>query len=436
MAKKNSSVRVGKKRKMNIRKAKRPSPTLVGQIIRGIGGMGGGMLGNMVGMGNAGTTIGTGLGAAVSKWLGQGGYRVKSNSIVKRSTGAGGGTNIPNMHRNGQSIMVSHREYVSDVIAGSQGPPTTFNINGNNKLALNPGNELLFPWLSGIAQQFQEYTFKGVVFHYVSTSGESVASTNTALGSVMIATQYRTTAAAYTSKQQMLNEYFASDGKPSEDFCHPIECDPRENPYNVQYVRFGPVPPGEDPKTYDLGTVYVATDGFPGASTICGELWVSYEVELRKPLSIYSEGGNLQSAHYYSATGITTSVPLGTAQTQVFDTVGLTFNDPTGTTLTFPIGATGSYLLVLSYATVSVASFAGFLSTLTHCSLVSLPQGDTSGHIMSSNFSGDGTAAAIAAFIINIPDSTLNASIVFAPTTLTGVSQLDLYCSQVQQGLT
>jgi len=292
--------------------------------------------------------MGTDLGASISRWLGSGSYEVSNNSLVSKAS-----SGIPMMHNTSQSVIIRHREYVTD-IAGNTG----FAIVAT--LPLNPGLSVTFPWLSTIAQQFQEYTFKGLVFHYVPTSGDAIASTNSALGSVIISTNYRSTDPAYTNKQQMLNEYFSGDAKPSESFCHPIECNPKENPFNVQYVRVGAVPSGQDQKMYDLGQTYVATNAQQTAFT-CGELWVTYEVELRKPVLF----GTLsyESAYaFYNLNGLmSSSACLGTsAPSLVLDTFvngGLSITTAAGY-VTIPRGNAGKYLVDVGMAGISAINFS------------------------------------------------------------------------------
>jgi len=238
-----------------------------------------------------------------------------------------------------------------------------------NTYPLNPGRLETFPWLSTIARRFQEYSFKGIVFHYVPTSG-SISSTQ-ALGSVMIQTTYRATDAPPVSKTEMLNEYWAAEGAPYDTFCHPIECDPKENPFNVQYVRSADVPTTESKLMYDLGTTYVATSGQSTGGVTLGDLWVTYEVELKKPL-ITSDvttsaivagrgwtGAALTSANFFTATLNYTdgSLPASFA----------------GRTVILPTGTFGTF-----YITVTLGSTAGFggaldwstPSTLTNCFLV------------------------------------------------------------------
>jgi len=105
-------TKANSKKSIKMARKKRQNPTAIGQAIRALGGLGGGVLGGYLGNASLGKAAGTGLGAMVSKWLGQGDYVVTSNSLVNRFRTSG---DIPNMHRNGQSVVVRHREYITDV---------------------------------------------------------------------------------------------------------------------------------------------------------------------------------------------------------------------------------------------------------------------------------------------------------------------------------
>jgi hypothetical protein len=228
-------------------------------------------------MPSSGASVGSGLGAALSKWLGSGDYQVSSNSMVSAMKASG---SIPMMHKNDQTVVVRHKEFIGE-IKSSQ------NYEVKYALELNPGVAQTFPWLSNIAKNYQEYRFKGIIFHYVPTSGSAIASTNNALGSVMLQTSYRATDAPPDSKRELLNEYWSTETSPAETTCHPIECNPSENPFNIQYVRQTDVPSGDNLLLYDLGRTYVATSGQQADGVTLGDLWVTYEVELKKPV-LYS----------------------------------------------------------------------------------------------------------------------------------------------------
>lgn len=261
-------------------------PGILGQLIRQMGSLGGGAIGSLVGMPMSGAAAGNSLGAALSKWLGSGDYTVSSNSLVTKAS-----SGIPMMHKTGQSITIRHRELVTQVLG-----QTAFNVQGG--YPINPGCSQTFPWLATIARSFEEYEFKGLVFHYIPTSGNTVAGTNPALGSVMLQSTYRASDGLPASKSEMMNEYYGCESVPSETFCHPVECDPKENPFNIKYVRSGNVPAGDSILLYDVGTTFLAASGMQSASpVVLGDLWVTYDVVLRKPV-VHS---NVTVSNFYSA---------------------------------------------------------------------------------------------------------------------------------------
>jgi len=397
-------------RKRPIPKAKpQPLNSLGRQLLSALGGGAGAML-----AGPAGAAAGHGLGNSIATWLGMGSYKISRNSLLTNG--------VPQMHTGGESIVVRHREYLSDVI-------TSANVGqfAIESFALNPGLDTSFPWLSGIAQQYQEYTWKGLIFEYVSTSGSTVIGAGS-LGSIEMATQYRSTAAPFTNKVTMLNEHFSTDGKPSIDFCHPVECDPAENPFNIQYVRGAAVPIGEDPKMYDLGTFSIASVGSPAASVNVGELWVSYEVELRKPqvadvVNLYGE-----SAHYVNAAASTTS-NLGTNGLALakFDSIGLKF---TGTTVTLPIGALGSYYFTLWYP--GSTAFQPTLPLVINGSLLAIFNGANQTEF--TQVASTGTPAGFLAFVVTILNPEINCVVSVSGAVITGPTAVEIVCSQLNFG--
>jgi hypothetical protein len=400
-------------------KKKKNEVTRLGAALRGLGGLGGGAVGSLFGLQGQGSSLGRDLGGSLSRWLGSGDYDIKANSIVSSLKSSG---SIPSMHNTGQSVIVRHKEFIGDVIAGTGSAPTPFEIS--NTFSINPGLATSFPWLSTLAQNFQEYTFKGLVYHYVPTSGNSVASTNTALGSVMMATNYRATLPTYTSKVYMLNEYFSSDARPSETFVHPIECDPKENPYNVQYVRTSAVPSGEDPKTYDLGVMSVATQGMPASSTNVGELWATYEVELRKPVALGILANDSPYALIERSSITTSTANLGTTTTlSAGDAISAIGVD----SITFRKGLQGDFWLSIAFSEISsVTAYAKPIFTSNNCTVT-------------RNLSSAASTLTAASgelnqvFLINIPDAAVQASITaFTNNTFTGtVPAVYVYLTQI-----
>lgn len=329
--------------------------TRLGTALRTLGGLGGSAVGSLIGMPGSGGALGSSIGASLSKWLGSGDYEISSNSILQRAEANG---TIPAMHKEGQSVVIRHKEYVAQ-ISGK----IAFTVV--NQFSINPGLANLFPWLSDIAVNFQEYRIRGMVYHYVPSSGSAISGTNSALGTVMLQTSYRSNDTAPANKVEMLNEYWSSESVPSEPFCHPIECNPKENPFNIQYVRSGSVPSGDNQLLYDLGTTYVAVSGQQADNTVLGDLWVTYEIELKKPVISSNVTKSLSAfGRYTGGTYTTTNLFNGTLTTS--GTMAVTSS---ALTLTFPRGVFGNFLIIvyLSGSSSLTAVDLGAGSTYTNC---------------------------------------------------------------------
>jgi len=208
--------------------------------------------------------------AVVGSIFGMGDYSVKYNSLT-----AAGGPPQFSSNGNSRSTIVSHREFVRDIVGTTTYSSTVFSIT--------PSNNTLFPWLSSLATNYEEYRIHGMIFEFKATSGTSVASTNTALGAVVMATQYNPNDAPFSTKIEMENYEFATSGAPFENFLHPVECMPALTVAPQLYVN-QPVSASSvvDNRLTDFGNFTIATVGMQASNTI-GELWVSYQIELLKP---------------------------------------------------------------------------------------------------------------------------------------------------------
>jgi hypothetical protein len=253
------------------------------------------------------------------------------------------------MHSDDQSVTLRHREYIADVAMNGQ-------VYTQQTFAINPGLFASFPFLSAVSANFQEYEFTGLVFEYKTTSSASLTSgLNTAMGSVMLAVQYRSDAAPFTSKQQLLNEMWSVDIVPSENCVLPVECSPKENPFAVQYIRTGPFT--GDIKMFDLGVLSVATaGGQTGQTNIVGELWASYEVILKKPqIAVVGGVGASIASFQFQSTNYTNASPLGVTGLTSINSAGLSI---TPTVITFPFSLNGFFLIDIVWTAGTTVVFA------------------------------------------------------------------------------
>lgn len=291
------------------------------------------------------------------KIFGSGAYKMTGGNSTWNTT-----NQVPIMHSSGDSIVFSHREYIGQI-------DSSLGFEVQKTINVNPGLAASFPYLSGIANSFQEHRFKGLVYEFKSTSADALDSTNTALGSVMMVAQYRADAPAPTNKLQVLNEMWSADSKPSLNCFLPIECAPKESPLNVQYIRTDSTTSVQDRKFYDLANVYVCTQGMQEASDI-GELWVTYEVELMKPVMETSGGPFSSNSSTLAGSLVSTTFPAGTAfpglyygLQVVYDTTASTF------TATLPGDRNGSRFLFVHYISATT-TYTYTTTTFTNGTLI------------------------------------------------------------------
>jgi len=236
----------------------------------------------------AGAFIGQKIGGAISHYVaknifGSGAYTVGptvvKNNLFKGSTDymqECASDNMLTFAGDNQSIRVRHREYIKDI-----NTHVTAGYFAQDVFSVNPGLIRSFPWLSKLARNFQKYKFHGLVYEFVSTSADSLNSTNTALGSVMAMSDMNVgTNGVLDNKQSLLSTGGALMCRPSQNFLLGVECDPKKGGGGQFFIRNKSVPTTEDIKTYDMCNVQVATSGFQGSQISIGSLFVIYDVEL------------------------------------------------------------------------------------------------------------------------------------------------------------
>lgn len=228
----------------------------------------------------------------------------------------------------GSDITVCHREYIGDVGSHTSFLPTT--------MPINPGNNTMFPWLSKIANLYEEYEFLGLIFEYKTMSATAVGTTSSAMGTVIMATDYDCLDNNFTTKRAMEAAEYSCNTVPFETFVHPVECDPRRNFSRTLFVQPGLSKSGSapgDPRLSVLGNFTYATQGQQADGTAIGELWVSYHVRLSRPVLEDSANTGVYSAHA-STTLSTSGVPSS-----------LVVNATNSTLLNIIVNGTGVYAI-------------------------------------------------------------------------------------------
>jgi hypothetical protein len=183
-----------------------------------------------------------------------------------------------------------------------------------------------------------------MVFEYVSTSADALASANTALGSILMASEYDSNRSLWATKQEMESSEFSCSGRPSVSLIHPIECDPAQSPFMVHYVSDGNNSGTDDKRMEDWCYTNITVINTQMASVV-GELWVTYDVELLKPVLPIGGPELGLSTLYKATTGITNAVPFGTSPTIYGQPITIT---DTGTVLNFsPTLSDGAFIVTM-----------------------------------------------------------------------------------------
>lgn len=224
--------------------------------------------------GGTGAKLGGMAGSGIANVLGFGDYNIVRNDLLQLHEGM----QVPSFNDLNQGIVVCHREWIADI-----NPTTDFTVRSYN---INPGLQGTFPWLSTLAQSFDQYEILGMLFQFRSTSSDTNAGAGIGQGTVIMTTEYDTADSPYKSKLEMENAQYSLSGKPSQDMIHAIECDPSlVGPAGVKYIRTASVPSGKDSRLYDHGIFQLATQGIPaaGPTDVIGELWCTYKIAFYKP---------------------------------------------------------------------------------------------------------------------------------------------------------
>lgn len=378
-------------------------------------------------------------GHAIGKLFGSGAYRnqrgkyipsYKGSHKIIRGSGAydipapgtvlTNSTSPPSFGSN--RTIVKHREFIGNILSS-----TTFDINVFN---VNPGDETTFPWLSAIAANYEKYRPIGICFEFKSTSANALNSTNTALGTVMLAPRYNAiTSSIPQSKLEMLQIENCISACPAESTIVGIECAKNYNPLGVLYNRTSSTVTSGSEQFYDFCDLYIATEGMQAANVTIGELWVTYEIELLTPiLSSGQVGDIINFSNYEFTTGISTSAYFGTNASSDLNVSNMVLTLGTNT-ITFPENIiTGCYMIVYSVLGDSTASTAPTTTYTTNCTALAIFVGNTA-----SALNGTGTVVRLNK-ILAVEITGPSAVITFSGGTLpTNPSRGQLIVTQIPQ---
>lgn len=312
----------------------------LGRIVKGRGDY---TIGRSVGS-NVGGWIGDKLEGFVRKIFGTGDYEIqnqnqgeiKSNSLVA-------GSSIPVMHSSnaGASEYFFH-EFITNV-----NMTTAFNVTS---YPIDIASSITFPWISQIAQNYQQWELVGCIFFLRSLSSNTAIAPTQGMGSVFGSVRYDVASEAPTSKSEILNSMFSSSAKPSENQALPVECDKKMtivSPLKVAAIGAIPV----DYQFYRMGYLDIATEGAPNDYPDALELHVTYHVRLLKPRTEVSASGASFLMDLAGDDPLRLYKPLPDTtlvQQPRVNTIGIILS-PTQDRISWPLNTpTGSYWMVVS----------------------------------------------------------------------------------------
>lgn len=255
------------------------------------------------------------LGGKIGGLLGMGKY-MRANSFIKKVPM---GTGVPYMHSSSgdRGLRVRRREMMTELnmpisppLDGTYGDVALFGGWGANAptSALPPGliwnaegvihptNKKMFPWLSAIAAQFQEWKLLGMGFYvktYIPNSVISAVGSNNGLPQLYMGVKFNTNfvnqrTPIFTSFADMLNTQYTSTGKGSDDLMLLIECDPRQNPQEVYFVDRQFLGQEGDRRFLDHAIIQIGVSNpnrvEPAQRFKFAQLFGFYDVALLKPL--------------------------------------------------------------------------------------------------------------------------------------------------------
>lgn len=273
-----------------------------------------------------GTHFGSKLGRFLGRWTGTGDYTNSKGDTVLAP-------DPPKMQNYGDSIVISHSEYLGDILSSSVAGAFKVDSYG-----INPSDSNTFPWLSNVCKpNFQQYKFEQLIFEYRTFSADALNSTNTALGAVFACVNYDYSDPIVSSRTEVENTDWSNSCKPSTSMLIPVECDPKQTGLNsglLYIINGNNIPANTDAKTYYLGRFMIGSVGTQAANVLLGSLYVHYKVRIYKPVMTLPLS-NALIANYYRSGG-SGAVPLGTANVASpydCDSIGLTFTSGSVLTL-------------------------------------------------------------------------------------------------------
>jgi len=271
-------------------------------MMPGAGGKVGGFLGGLAGK------YAGGLLHYIGKLFGSGDYYGNTegftvNSLFKAGVGRHAAPSFAAGHH---PVEIARREYIGDIYS-------SIADNVAFEIPISPGDQSFVPWVSSVAQHFQQVRVDGVVVELISEYSE-MGGGSPAMGYVGFGTRYDSVTPAPTNKRELLALDGAQSAKPSLSQLHGIECARGDNVMESLYVQPATgIPSGADPRLYRLGSTTVMTGGQQADGLKMGELWITTHMVFTKPRLPVDSASQVAAYSFQRTNSITVPSLFGTA---------------------------------------------------------------------------------------------------------------------------
>lgn len=283
--------------------------------------------------------------------------------------------NEPLVFRSAQNetdtVTISGVDYVGDLYASGVSGSGVFTPFERNDFSINAGSRRLFPRAFQIAANFEEFQMEQMIVTTKSTLLGNATNGTGQFGTVAIATQYNAGSQRFTDKQSMLEYSHSCGDSVVNNVHHGVECDPKKSNLNELFVRTGPVPAGQDMKTYDKGVMSIAVCDVPAIfnGLPIAEIYVYFRIRLRKMRMYVARGLSLACDKFlcYNGNTLNPFSTLSALNTCDQNSLGCALSVTSNTlTITFPDWWTGGARVLLhAHRTVAATDLVKLVNTRT-----------------------------------------------------------------------
>jgi len=264
-----------------------------------------------------------------------------------------------NRTTNRQSMILEEDEYIDEVVGG----PVAANFN-TVSIPVNIGQAGTFPWASRVVgTNFEKYQFEYLEFYYKREVSEFA--TNGTTGKIMLSFDTDASDGLPLSKVQVEDTDPHADGMPCENIRLVVPPRMLRRMTDGYFIRPAGLPGGADIKTYDVGQLFVSTQGLASANAAIGELHVRYRCRVFIPILENQQQAPTNNAitqlvsdagEVIGASGVAQTLLMAQTHPTAGYTNGLNFTNNNGS-ITPPAG---NYLVTLQISSTNTGNGTAF----------------------------------------------------------------------------